>query len=54
MEQTTITLKVNSTRIINWYVATVDSAIQDTERYMANLIRKSTTQTSRDRYLHEN
>jgi hypothetical protein len=36
----TITLKVNSTRT-SWYAATVDPAIRDTERYMANLIRKA-------------
>ena len=41
MEQMTITLKVNSTRTTSWYVATVDPTIRDTERYMANLIRKA-------------
>ena len=41
MEQMTITLKVNSTRTTSWYAATVDPAIRDTERYMANLIRKA-------------
>ena len=41
MEQMTITLKVNSTRTTSWYVATVDPAIRDTERYMANLTRKA-------------
>jgi len=43
MEQMTITLKVNSTRIINWYVSTVDSAIRDTERHKENPIRKAKT-----------
>jgi hypothetical protein len=41
MEQMTITLKFNSTRTTSWYAATVDPAIRDTERYMANLIRKA-------------
>jgi hypothetical protein len=41
MEHMTITLKVNSSRTISWYVATVGSPIRDTERQMANLIREA-------------
>jgi hypothetical protein len=41
MEQMTITLKVNPARTTSWYVATVDPAIRDTKRYMANLIREA-------------
>jgi hypothetical protein len=40
-DEMTITLKVNSTRTTSWYAATIDPAIRDTERYMANLIRKA-------------